>query len=145
MYREEFKPDWSCEMLAGCPPEDVLVPNEHLFYRMASQATTYTAEDFKSYADTDPQHDRGEKLPLTLGLSLIDSESKAKLNNVKDMRPLTLIHTLVYYDVPQIFVAVDATGTNYLYIVSERCEEWLSLYGGADFPASTDGIHRRSA
>lgn len=114
MYREEFKPDWSCEMLAGCPPEDVLVPNEHLFYRMASQATTYTAEDFKSYADTDPQHDRGEKLPLTLGLSLIDSESKAKLNNVKDMRPLTLIHTLVYYDVPQIFVAVDATGTNYL-------------------------------
>ena len=30
------------------------------------------------------------------------------------MRPLTLIKTLDYYDVPQIFVAVDATGTNYL-------------------------------
>lgn len=114
MYREEFKPDWSCEMLAGCPPEDVLVPNEHLFYRMASQATTYTAEDFKSYADTDPQRDWDEKLPLAMGLSLIDSESKAKLNNIKDMRPLTLIHTLEYYDVPQIFVSVDATGTNYL-------------------------------
>jgi hypothetical protein len=30
------------------------------------------------------------------------------------MRPLTLINTLEYYDVPQILVAVDATGTNYL-------------------------------
>ena len=30
------------------------------------------------------------------------------------MRPLTLIHTLEFYDVPQIFVASDATGTNYL-------------------------------
>ena len=30
------------------------------------------------------------------------------------MRPLTLINTLEYYDVPQILVAADATGTNYL-------------------------------
>ena len=30
------------------------------------------------------------------------------------MRPLTLINTLEYYDVPQILVATDATGTNYL-------------------------------
>ena len=30
------------------------------------------------------------------------------------MRPLTLIQTLEFYDVPQILVASDATGTNYL-------------------------------
>lgn len=30
------------------------------------------------------------------------------------MRRLTLIQVLVFYDVPQIFVAVDATGTHYL-------------------------------
>lgn len=30
------------------------------------------------------------------------------------MRPLSLIKTLEYYDVPQIIVAADATGTNYL-------------------------------
>ena len=30
------------------------------------------------------------------------------------MRLLTVTRTLEYYDVPQIFVAVDATGTNYL-------------------------------
>ena len=30
------------------------------------------------------------------------------------MRPLSLINTLEYYDVPQILTAADATGTNYL-------------------------------
>ena len=30
------------------------------------------------------------------------------------MRPLTLIDTLEFYDVPQILTATDATGTNYL-------------------------------
>lgn len=30
------------------------------------------------------------------------------------MRPLTLMQTLEYYDVPQIFVATDAMGTRYL-------------------------------
>ena len=30
------------------------------------------------------------------------------------MRPLTLINTLEYYDVPQILTATDATGTRYL-------------------------------
>ena len=33
------------------------------------------------------------------------------LNNAAVMRPLTLINTLEYYDVPQILVAADATGT----------------------------------
>lgn len=40
--------------------------------------------------------------------------SSIELNNAAIMRPLTLINTLEYYDVPQILVAVDATGTNYL-------------------------------
>ena len=30
------------------------------------------------------------------------------------MRKLTIIHTLEFYDVPQVFVATDATGTRYL-------------------------------
>ena len=36
------------------------------------------------------------------------------LDDAAVMRPLTLINTLEYYDVPQILVAADATGTNYL-------------------------------
>lgn len=49
-YCEELKPEWTCEMPTGCLPEDVLVPSEHPFFRLAIQKDSYTAEDFKSYA-----------------------------------------------------------------------------------------------
>ena len=79
-YCEEFKPEWACTMPVGCPPEDVLVPSEHPFFRLASQIDSYTADDFKSYAEADPQRNWGEKLPLAVGLSLIDNETKARKN-----------------------------------------------------------------
>ena len=65
-------------MPVGCPPEDVFVPSEHPFFRLASMIDSYTADDFKSYAETDPQRNWGEKLPLAVGLSLIDNEAKAR-------------------------------------------------------------------
>ena len=46
------------------------------------------------------------------------------------MRPLTLINTLEYYDVPQILVAVDATGTNYLCTLYKNDTEDGYLYLG---------------
>ena len=46
------------------------------------------------------------------------------------MRPLTLINTLEYYDVPQILVAADATGTNYLCTLYQNDEEEGYLYLG---------------
>ena len=67
-------------MPVGCPPEDVLVPCEHPFFRLASHMDSYTADDFKSYAEADPQRNWGEKLPLAVGLSLIDNETKARKN-----------------------------------------------------------------
>lgn len=79
-YCEELKPEWTCEMPTGCLPEDVLVPSEHPFFRLAIQKDSYTAEDFKSYAEADPQRNWGEKLPLAVGLSLIDNVSKARKN-----------------------------------------------------------------
>ena len=79
-YCDEFKPAWACEMPDGCPPEDVLVPSEHPFYRLAIQAGSYTEDDFKSYAEADSQRNWGERLPLAVGLSLIDNEVKARKN-----------------------------------------------------------------
>ena len=64
----------------GCPPEDVLVPSEHPFFRLAKQAESYSEADFKSYAETDPKHHWGKQLPLADGLSLIDNETKARRN-----------------------------------------------------------------
>lgn len=49
------------------------------------------------------------------------------------MRSLTLINTLEYYDVPQILVAADATGTNYLCTLYKNDAERLPLLGGTDF------------
>lgn len=46
------------------------------------------------------------------------------------MRPLTLIHTLEFYDVPQIFVASDATGTNYLCTLYQHDEGSGYMYLG---------------
>ena len=79
-YCNEYKPEWTCEMPEGCPPEDVMVPTEHPFYRLALQADAYSEDDFKSYAESAPQRNWGERLPLALGLSLIDNEIKARKN-----------------------------------------------------------------
>ena len=79
-YCKEYHPAWTCTMPNGCPPEDILVPSEHLFFRLAKQAETYSEADFKSYAETDPQRHWGEQLPLAVGLSLIGNEAKARHN-----------------------------------------------------------------
>ena len=62
----------------GCPPEDVLVAEAHPFFRLAQKADAYTADDFKSYAEADPQRQWGQMLPLAVGLSLIEGEAKAR-------------------------------------------------------------------
>ena len=46
------------------------------------------------------------------------------------MRPLILINILEYYDVPQILVAADATGTNYLCTLYKNDTEEGYLYLG---------------
>jgi len=56
--------------------------------------------------------------------------SDVELNNVAVMRPLTLINTLEYYDVPQILVAADATGTNYLCTLYTKNADGGYLYLG---------------
>ena len=77
-YCEEYKPTWTCQMPEGCPPEDVLVPSGHPFYRLAKQSDTYNVDDFKSYAEADSARNWGALLPLAVGLSIIDNEKKAR-------------------------------------------------------------------
>ena len=45
------------------------------------------------------------------------------------MRPLTLIQTLEFYDVPQIISAVDATGTRYLCTLYNQTESGFMYLG----------------
>lgn len=81
-YCKEYNPVWAANMPEGCPPEEILVPSEHPFYRLAKQADAYDIDDFKSYAEADPARNWGEQLPLAVGLSIIDNEKKA-LKNLK--------------------------------------------------------------
>ena len=79
-YISEYNPHWTCKMPEGCPPNDVLVATNHPFFRLARQVDDYTADDFKSYYETDPQRNWGPLLPLAVGLSLIEGEAKARRN-----------------------------------------------------------------
>lgn len=77
-YIKQYGENWTCTMPQGCPPQDILVATEHPFYRMGYSSDKYGDEDFKSYAELNPQKDWGEMLPLAVGLSLIDDSDKAK-------------------------------------------------------------------
>lgn len=79
-YVSEYKPQWTCTMPEGCPPEDVLVAEAHPFFRLSRQSDAYSADDFKTYAEEDPLRNWGKMIPLAVGLSLIDNEAKARRN-----------------------------------------------------------------
>lgn len=79
-YTNQYHPEWICMMPEGCPPMDIMIPYEHPFYRLARRSDTYGPEDFLSYAEKDPKRDWGEQMPLAVGLSVIDNESKARKN-----------------------------------------------------------------
>ena len=79
-YCKEYSPEWACAMPQGCPPEAILVPFEHPFFRLAQDSSAVSEKDFMSYAELDPEHHWGEMLPLAVGLSLIGNEIKARKN-----------------------------------------------------------------
>lgn len=79
-YIKQYQPEWVCVMPEGCPPEDIMVPFNHQFYRLAVNADSFCKEDFISYAEQDPERNWGPQLPLAVGLSIIDNEMKARKN-----------------------------------------------------------------
>lgn len=79
-YRDTYKPEWAMAMPDGCPPDEVLVDTDHPFFRLARRSDGYDEADFMSYAEADPNRNWGQMLPLAVGLSLIESEAKARKN-----------------------------------------------------------------
>lgn len=79
-YCAQFKPQWTCLMPDGCPPNDIQVPIRHPFFRLAHNAESYSEQDFYSYAELDPQRHWGAMLPFAVGLSVISDEAKARKN-----------------------------------------------------------------
>jgi hypothetical protein len=79
-YKKQYAPEWVCAMPDGCPPDDIDVPFNHTFYRLAKYANTYSSDDFISYAEKDASRNWGDLLPLAVGLSVISDENKARKN-----------------------------------------------------------------
>lgn len=77
-YQDQFQPEWAFIAAEDCLPDEVLVPYNHFFCRLARQASVYDSEDFVSCAEKDPNRNWGEQLPLALGLSVIENETKAR-------------------------------------------------------------------
>ena len=77
-YIKVYHPVWAIDMPDGCPPDEIDIPVNHSFFRLAQHVDTFDALDFKSYAEAAPLRDWGERLPLAVGLSLIDNEAKAR-------------------------------------------------------------------
>lgn len=79
-YMRDYNPTWTFSIDTKYLPEIVLVPTEHQFFRLAKHSDTYSEEDFKSYNDLYPDKVWGDKLPLAVGLSIINDEKKARKN-----------------------------------------------------------------
>lgn len=79
-YLKDYKITWAIDMPQDCPPNDIMVPFEHPFFRLATSSNAVSADDFLSYAELNPGRDWGAQLPLAVGLSLIDNEAKARRN-----------------------------------------------------------------
>jgi len=77
-YLCEYDIQWAVEMPENCPPEEVLVADNHEFFRLVRKADAYDETDFLSYSQLNPDKDWGEMLPLAVGLSLFDNEQKMR-------------------------------------------------------------------
>lgn len=79
-YIKKYGVNWASKMPPGCPPPEILIAEDHPFFRMSHSADKYNDGDFLTYYETNTNKDWGSLLPLAVGLSLIDNEGKAKKN-----------------------------------------------------------------
>jgi len=77
-YLRLYNVQWTVDMPKGCPPSDICIPSEHQFFRLALEAQSYSSDDFLTYSEMNPNKEWGEMLPLAVGLSVLEDESKAR-------------------------------------------------------------------
>ncbi len=79
-YIREYNPEWTFCIDTNYLPDDVLLPEQHQFFRLSKNAESCSEEDFMTNIDLYPEKVWGEKLPLAAGLSIINEEKKARKN-----------------------------------------------------------------
>lgn len=87
-YIKTFGEHWADEMPENCPPEDVAIADEKIFYRLTINEDRIVPEDWNNYLTLYPERtfSAKEKI-LAAGLSLADSKEaavkKMKLPKIK--------------------------------------------------------------
>lgn len=66
---------WVPDMPDGVPPEEISIPNEHVFYRL-TKGEKATEEDLTTYYENDPNKDWGANLAKAYAVSMYDDLDK---------------------------------------------------------------------
>ena len=75
-YLQEYDIEWANELPSSIPPEDVLVPQQHVLYRMSKDEIIQEADLTPFYFKDKEKY--GKMLPCSSGLSVFDNEESAK-------------------------------------------------------------------
>ena len=90
-YIENYGENWADNLPAGCPPEDVCIANEDVFFRMTFEVDSIQPKDWYNHLALFPERifSDSEKL-FAAGLSLLDTieevERKRKLPGTKHLK-----------------------------------------------------------
>ena len=87
-YLSQYSVTWRLTMPSGCPPEDIEIADNHSFFRLTHDCNgNLDNSDLLTYSELDPQRDWGDKIPESLGLSLLvtikHAEKLLKLPNIR--------------------------------------------------------------
>jgi hypothetical protein len=73
-YLKHYNIEWAVELPEGCPPQEILVPENERMYRLTLNTDKVTEDDFKSYMEMFPEKKyTGNLKVMAAGLSLIST------------------------------------------------------------------------
>lgn len=77
-YLRQYPVTWAVNMPPNCPPQHIDIPHNHSFFRLTLHEDYIDQQDMKNYVELNPGNDWGDMLPLASGLSVYNSEDKAR-------------------------------------------------------------------
>ena len=86
-YKTVYNVDWVGNLPENCPPEDILVPNNEVFYRLLLNKDHFVDNDWKTYIELYPNKKYiGENFILAHGLSILHDGNFNKLKKLPQLK-----------------------------------------------------------
>lgn len=85
-YQAAHQIEWANTLPEGCPPENILIPENEEFYRLTIEPDKVTEDDFKTYVELFPQKTfKGQLAIFATGLSVLSSDNPQGLLKLPGM------------------------------------------------------------